>query len=245
MKNILLLLATVLWVGSVSVRPAIASEPASAADSSSNAATTKPNIIFMLTDDMGYSDVGCYGATKVETPHIDQLAAEGIKFTDFHTAASICSPSRAAFLTGAYPQRAGLYMGINPIRTAHWFLGLHPDEITIAEHLNQQRYATHQIGKWHLGTEPEFLPRKQGFDSCYGMLSNAGHSKQFFDNDQVIPEDATRSTNATLYRSRDESHSSSCGKERAVLFVLRPQLSAHAVQGRKRFQKQFPRWCAG
>ena len=92
----------------------------------------RPNVIFILTDDLGYSDVGCYGATKVKTPHIDRLAAEGIRFTDFHTAASICSPSRAAFLTGAYPQRCGLYMGINPKRTAHWFLGLHPDEITLA-----------------------------------------------------------------------------------------------------------------
>ena len=71
-----------------------------------------PNVIFILMDDMGYSDVSCYGAKKVKTPHIDQLAAVGIKFTDFHTAASICSPSRAAFLTGAYPQRCGLYKQI-------------------------------------------------------------------------------------------------------------------------------------
>ena len=88
----------------------------------------KPNVIFILMDDMGCSDVSCYGAKKVKTPHIDRLAAEGIKFTDFHTAASTCSPSRAAFLTGAYPQRCGLYLGINPNREAHWFLGLHPDE---------------------------------------------------------------------------------------------------------------------
>ena len=92
-----------------------------------------PNIVMIYCDDLGYGDIGCYGAKKVKTPHIDRLAAEGVMFTDFHTAASICSPSRAAFLTGAYPQRAGLYMGINPNRTAHWFLGLHPDEITIAD----------------------------------------------------------------------------------------------------------------
>ncbi|MEK6239618.1 MAG: sulfatase-like hydrolase/transferase, partial [Planctomycetales bacterium] len=98
--------------------------------SSSADASERPNVIFLLTDDLGYSDVGCYGASKVKTPHIDRLAAEGIRFTNFHAAASICSPSRAAFLTGAYPQRAGLYMGINPNRTAQWFLGLHPDEIT-------------------------------------------------------------------------------------------------------------------
>ena len=149
-------------------------------------ASTRPNIIFMLTDDLGYSDIGCYGAQKVKTPHIDRLAAEGVRFTDFRTAASICSPSRAAFLTGAYPQRCGMYMGINPKRTAHWFLGLHPDEITIAEQLQEQGYATHMVGKWHLGTEPEFLPRKQGFDSYYGMPCNYSHSPAFYDNDKQV-----------------------------------------------------------
>ena len=165
----------------------------------------KPNIIFILTDDLGYSDVSCYGASKVATPHIDQLAAEGIKFTDFHTGSSICSPSRAAFLTGAYPQRAGLYMGINPVRTAHWYLGLHPDEITIAEQLKEQGYATHAIGKWHLGTEPEFLPRKQGFDSCYGMLSNAGHSGQFFENENIVSEKIALNQLTQLYTERANS----------------------------------------
>ncbi|MBC8325072.1 MAG: sulfatase [Verrucomicrobia subdivision 3 bacterium] len=154
--------------------------------SKSTAHSTRPNVIFMLTDDLGYSDIGCYGARKVKTPHIDRLAAEGVRFTNFHTAASICSPSRAAFLTGAYPQRAGLYMGINPKRPAHWFLGLHPDEITIAEQFQQQDYATHMVGKWHLGTEPEFLPRKQGFDHYYGMPCNFSHSPKFFDDDQEI-----------------------------------------------------------
>ncbi|WP_166831131.1 sulfatase family protein [Thalassoroseus pseudoceratinae] len=145
-----------------------------------------PNVVLILTDDLGYSDIGCYGATKVKTPHIDRLAAEGVRFTDFHTAASICSPSRAAFLTGAYPQRAGLYMGINPNRTAHWFLGLHPNEVTIAEQFQQRGYATHMVGKWHLGTEPEFLPRQQGFDHYYGMPCNFAHSPKFFDDDEEV-----------------------------------------------------------
>ena len=122
----------------------------------------KPNVIFILMDDMGYSDVSCYGATKVETPNIDRMAAEGMKFTDFHTAASICSPSRAAFLTGAYPQRNGLYMGINPKREAHWFLGLDPGEITIAEQFKKQGYTTAMVGKWHWACQGEiflFPPR--------------------------------------------------------------------------------------
>jgi len=147
---------------------------------------SQPNVIFMLADDLGYSDISGYGAKKVATPHIDRLAAEGIKFTDFHTAASICSPSRAAFLTGGYPQRVGLYMGINPIRKAHWFLGLNPDEITIAEQFKKQGYKTFMVGKWHLGTEPEFLPRKQGFDHYYGMPCNFAHSPRFFDDDEEV-----------------------------------------------------------
>ena len=134
-----------------------------------------PNVIFILTDDLGYSDISCYGAQKVDTPHIDRLAADGIRFTDFHTAASICSPSRAAFLTGGYPQRAGLYMGIKPKRDQQWFLGLHPDEITLAEQFKKRDYQTYIVGKWHLGTEPEFLPRKQGFDHYYGMPCNFAH----------------------------------------------------------------------
>ena len=145
-----------------------------------------PNVIFILTDDLGYSDVGCYGATKVKTPHIDRLAAEGIRFTDFHAAASICSPSRAAFLTGGYPQRAGLYMGINPIRKAHWFLGLNPAEITLAEQFEKKSYDTFMVGKWHLGTEPEFHPLKQGFDQYYGMPCNFAHSPKFFDGEKQV-----------------------------------------------------------
>ena len=77
-------------------------------------------------------------------------------------------------------------MGINPNRTAHWFLGLHPDEITIAEQFQQQGYATHMVGKWHLGTEPEFLPRTQGFDHYYGMPCNYSHSPKFFDDDEEV-----------------------------------------------------------
>lgn len=162
----------------------------------------QPNIIFLLTDDLGYSDISCYGATKVSTPHIDQLAENGIKFTDFHSAASICSPSRAAFLTGGYPQRAGLYMGINPIRDAHWFLGLHPDEITIAEQCQQQGYATYHVGKWHLGTEPEFMPRKQGFDHTYGMHCNYSHSPVLYDDDEVVFKKTPLDQLTALYTDR-------------------------------------------
>ncbi|MEM8953298.1 MAG: sulfatase [Verrucomicrobiota bacterium] len=186
---------------------AIALSTANAANRSTEepknrSASAKPNIIFILTDDLGYSDISCYGAKKVKTPHIDKLAANGLRFTHFHTAASICTPSRAAFLTGGYPQRAGLYMGINPNRRAHWFLGLHPDEITIAEHLKEQGYATHMVGKWHLGTEPEFLPLTQGFDTYYGMPCNFAHSPKFFDGDREVFAKTPLNRLTELYTTR-------------------------------------------
>ncbi|MCL4124916.1 UNVERIFIED_CONTAM: hypothetical protein GTU68_064625 [Idotea baltica] len=157
-------------------------------------------------DDMGYSDVSCYGATKVNTPNIDRLAAEGLRFTDFHTAASICSPSRAAFLTGAYPQRAGLYMGINQNREAHWFLGLNPDEITIAEQFKQQGYKTAMVGKWHLGKEEKFSYFHQGFDHYYGAPDNMGHNAAFYDEREVIFESTPLAKLTTLYTQRMVNH---------------------------------------
>jgi arylsulfatase A-like enzyme len=165
-------------------------------------ASDKPNIIFFLADDLGYADTGFTGASGFKTPNIDRLAAEGLSFTDFRTAASICSPSRAAFLTGAYPQRAGLYLGINPKREAHWFLGLDPGEVTIAEQLKKAGYRTFMVGKWHLGTEPEFLPDKQGFDHYYGMLSNFRHSPSFFDDAKELFAETPLDRLTELYTER-------------------------------------------
>eukprot|EP00903_Cladosiphon_okamuranus_P004146 g4144.t1 len=162
----------------------------------------RPNVIFILMDDMGYGDVSCYGATKVSTPNIDRMAAEGIRFTDFHTGASICSPSRAAYLTGAYPQRNGLYLGINPKREAHWFLGLDPGEITIAEQFKKQGYTTAMVGKWHLGMEEKFSYFHQGFDHYYGAPENMGHSSLFYDEDKVIYKNTPLDKLTTLYTER-------------------------------------------
>lgn len=162
----------------------------------------KPNIIFILMDDMGYSDISCYGSQKVSTPNLDLMAKEGMMFTDFHAAASICSPSRAAFLTGAYPQRCGLYMGINPKREAHWFLGLNPDEITIAEQAKSQGYTTSLIGKWHLGSQEPFSYYHQGFDHYYGASENMGHSKVFRDEKEVVYESTPLDQLTTLYTER-------------------------------------------
>ncbi len=165
-------------------------------------APDRPNVIFMLMDDMGYSDISCYGSTSVSTPNIDRMASEGIRFTDFHTAGSICSPSRAAFLTGAYPQRNGLYMGINPNREAHWFLGLNPDEITIAEQFKMRGYVTSMVGKWHLGSQEQFSYFHQGFDHYYGMHENWGHDTRFFDEHELVYRKAPLDQLTTLYTRR-------------------------------------------
>ncbi len=129
-------------------------------------AIEKPNIIIVLNDDQGYQDLGCYGSPDIKTPHIDQMAAEGMKFTDFLVASPVCSASRAALLTGCYPNRVGVPSVFFPNR-GH--VGLSPKHVTIAEVLKTVGYNTKAVGKWHLGDEPEFLPTNQGFDSYYGI----------------------------------------------------------------------------
>ena len=116
----------------------------------------KPNLIFILVDDQGYYDLGCYGAKEFDTPRIDRMAEEGILFTDYYAAAPICSPSRAGILTGCYPRRIGLATWV---QRADSRKGIHPDELTLAELLKSSGYATACIGKWHLGFLRPFLPR--------------------------------------------------------------------------------------
>jgi arylsulfatase A-like enzyme len=124
-----------------------------------------PNIVFIFADDLGYGDLGCFGATDIATPNIDRIAAEGIKFTSFMSASPVCSPSRAGLLTGRMPQR----MGINQVFFPESFTGMDPEEITIAEILKEKGYRTAVIGKWHLGHMEKFLPLNQGFDEYFGI----------------------------------------------------------------------------
>lgn len=127
---------------------------------------SKPNFIIIFTDDQGYADLGCFGGTHVNTPRIDQMAAEGAKLTSFYVAGPICTPSRAALMTGSYPKRVG--MGKRVLLAAD-AVGLNPNEITIAEVLKNAGYKTAMFGKWHLGDQPDFLPTKQGFDEFFGL----------------------------------------------------------------------------
>jgi len=137
----------------------------------------QPNIIIIFTDDQGYADIGVYGAKGFETPHLDKMASKGMKFTDFYVASSVCSPSRAALLTGCYPQRVGIPGVLFPERlNTEWNpeqrstkTGLQKDEVTIAEMLKANGYATGCFGKWHLGHHKQFLPLQQGFDEYFGL----------------------------------------------------------------------------
>lgn len=130
------------------------------------AAKDKPNFIIIFTDDQGYGDLGCFGSTKIKTPNIDRMAKEGRRFTNFMVASPVCTPSRAALLTGCYPKRVGMHQHVLfPSSTK----GLNPTEHTIADHLKSQGYATAAFGKWHLGHHPETLPQKNGFDTYFGI----------------------------------------------------------------------------
>ena len=130
------------------------------------ATTKRPNFVVIFTDDQGYGDLSCFGSEKVQTPRIDQMAADGMKLTSFYVAAPYCSPSRAALMTGSYPRRIGLTSGVFLAADKR---GLNPDEITIAEVLRSAGYRTAMFGKWHLGDQPEFLPTRQGFEVFFGL----------------------------------------------------------------------------
>lgn len=149
-------------------------------------AQKKPNVIIILTDDMGYGEISCYNKNQVPTPNIDRLAAEGSRFTDFYVPTPYCAPSRASILTGRFPLRHGMVenpapdAGINDI-------GLNPSEITMGELFQGAEYKTKCIGKWHLGHKTEYYPLKHGFDEYYGLLySNDMRPVQLIENNDIV-----------------------------------------------------------
>jgi len=133
-------------------------------------ATRRPNIVVIFIDDMGYGDIGPFGSTINQTPHLDRMAEEGLTLTSFYVAAPVCTPSRAALMTGCYPKRVGLargsWGGVLFPKDPH---GLNAEEITVAEVLKRAGYATGCFGKWHLGDQPAFLPTRHGFDTYVGI----------------------------------------------------------------------------
>lgn len=125
-----------------------------------------PNIVIILTDDQGYGDLSCFGHPTIHTPHLDALAARGMKLTQCYVPSPVCSPSRAALLTGCYPKRVGMH---RHVVFPQYDYGLHTDETTLADMLRAHGYATGMFGKWHLGHRPGLLPLDQGFDTFFGV----------------------------------------------------------------------------
>ena len=129
-----------------------------------------PNVVIILADDMGYGDLGVYGATLNKTPNLDRLAAEGVRMTDCRVPSALCTPSRAALLTGLYPPRTGLVANLpSGSPTEGVSDGIDDDEITLADALRERGYVTAAIGKWHLGSTVPYLPTRHGFDSYFGI----------------------------------------------------------------------------
>ena len=132
-------------------------------------ATARPNIIVIMADDLGYGDISSFGSKTIKTPHIDSIAKQGVKLTDFHSNGVVCSPTRAALMTGRYQQRSGI-TGVITARS-HRDKGMALEEITFMEALSKVGYATALFGKWHLGYDPQFNPTRQGFDEFKGFVS--------------------------------------------------------------------------
>ncbi|MBM3766093.1 MAG: arylsulfatase, partial [Acidobacteria bacterium] len=159
-----------------------------------------PNIVLIYADDLGSGDLGCYGHPLIRTPHLDRMAAEGIRFTQFYSAAPLCSPSRAALMTGRYPIRSGINFVLFPDSTG----GIPDSELTIAQLLKQRGYATQIVGKWHLGHLPQYLPTKHGFDNYFGIpYSNDMSLKTNTVYDELAVKRGTKRPAAALDRYRN------------------------------------------
>ena len=177
----------------------------------------RPNIVLVFADDLGYGDLGCYGARGYQTPHLDRLANEGVRFTDFYVAQPICSASRAALMTGCYPNRIGILGALGP--SDHH--GIHEDEQTLGEMLKRRGYATAVFGKWHLGRQPRFLPTRHGFDEYFGLpYSNdmwPGHPES----PKAWPSLPLIEGERPIMFNPDQTHLTTAYAEHAVRFIER------------------------
>lgn len=163
---------------------------------------TRPNILFILADDLGWGDLSCYGRPDYQTPHLDHLAAEGVRFTQAYSASPVCTPTRCAFITGQYPARhpVGLIEPLPWKKQEGGRVGLDPKFPTIASLLKNSGYETALVGKWHLGYLPKYGPLKSGFDEFYGIMSGGADyfthddpngEPDFFQNEEPVPPEQT------------------------------------------------------
>lgn len=150
-------------------------------------AADRPNVILMMADDLGYHDLSCYGSKLQSTPILDQLAADGLRLTDFYAGCTVCTPSRMALLTGAYPKRVGWPGGVGGYRIP-WHHGLSTDAFTIAELFSGAGYATGICGKWHLGDALGMQPLQQGFDEAFYITASNNQTKKLWQNEQLIAD---------------------------------------------------------
>jgi len=184
-----------------------------------SASAAKPNIIFIFLDNFGNGDLGCFGFKLHRTPNVDKLAAEGTKFTSFYVASGVCTPSRAALMTGCYPRRVNMHVSdtggavLQPVARK----GLNPSETTIAEILKSAGYATMCIGKWHLGDQSGFLPTKQGFDDFFGIPYSDDMMKE--KKPEVWPELPLMRGEKVIEAPADRDHLVKCCTEEAVRFI--------------------------
>jgi arylsulfatase A len=174
----------------------------------------KPNVIVVFCDDVGYADVGIFGAKGYETPNLDRMAAEGVKFTDFYAAAPSCTPSRAALMTGCYPQRVSLPNVIGPSAK----IGISSEEKTIAEVLKPLGYATACYGKWHLGHHPKFLPMRHGFDDYFG-LPYSNDMWPYHPTNKTFPDLPLIEGERIIEYNPDQTQLTTWYTERAVRFI--------------------------
>ena len=163
-----------------------------------NGEKKRPNVVLIMADDLGYHDLSCYGHPKIKTPVLERLAQEGVKLTSFYAGATVCTPSRMALLTGAYPSRLGWSRGV----VGHIMKkgqGLNPEALTMPEIFKAAGYRTAMFGKWHLGDEPPLRPHRQGFDiACYLNKSN-NQTKELWRGDEVIEKPFTNRLLSELF----------------------------------------------
>lgn len=163
----------------------------------------RPNVVLIYVDDMGYGDLSCYGHPTIRTPHIDRLAAEGVKMNSFYAPAAVSSPSRAGLLTARYPVRSGMYGDRESVLFPDTPRGLPEEEVTLADVMREAGYATALIGKWHQGHAHPYLPDDNGFDYFYGLYSpNNYRTLPFMENETVLQEHADRPNLTQMYTER-------------------------------------------